>query len=47
MKTEGLWLRRQFILLARLGGGSPLEWLNVPLWQLNGWIRAVNELDKK
>lgn len=47
MKAEGLWLQKQCILLAKCGGGSPVDWLGEPLCMLGGWIRAVNELNKK
>lgn len=47
MKAERLWLQKQCILLARHDNGSPLDWLNVPLWQLGGWIQATNELNEK
>lgn len=47
MKAEGLWLRKQCILLARHNGGSALDWADVPLGQLGGWIQATNELDEK
>ena len=47
MKVERLWLQKQCVLLARHNNGSPLDWLNVPLWQLGGWIVATNELNEK
>ena len=47
MKVERLWLRKQYILLARNDGGSPLVWLNEPLCQLGGWIQATNELNEQ
>ena len=47
MKVERLWLQKQCILLARHNGGSPLDWLGVPLWQYGGWIQATNELNEK
>jgi len=45
--VERLWLQKQCILLARNNHGSPLEWLDEPLWQLGGWIQATNELNEK
>lgn len=42
-----LWLQKQCILLARRNNGSPMDWLNVPLRLLGGWIRATNELDQE
>ena len=47
MKVERLWLQKQCVLLARHNNGSPLDWLNVPLWQLDGWIEVTNELNEK
>ena len=47
MKVERLWLRKQYILLARHDGGSPLVWLNEPLCQIGGWIQATNELNEQ
>ena len=47
MKVERLWLQKQCVLLARHNNGSPLDWLNVPLWQLGGWIAETNELNEK
>ena len=47
MKVERLWLQKQCVLLARHNNGSPLDWLNVPLWQLDGWIKVTNELNEK
>ncbi|MCX4374185.1 MAG: hypothetical protein OSJ58_20645, partial [Dysosmobacter sp.] len=47
VKVERLWLQKQCVLLARHNNGSPLDWLNVPLWQLDGWIEVTNELNEK
>ena len=47
MKVERLWLQKQCVLLARHNNGSPLDWLNVPLWQLDVWREVTNELNEK
>ncbi len=47
MTAGGLWLQKQCILLSRDSGGSPLDWLDLPLCQIDGWIQADNELNGK
>lgn len=47
MTAGGLWLQKQCILLSRDSGGSPLDWLDLPLCQIGGWIQADNELNGK
>lgn len=47
MTAKGLWLQKQCILLAKYNGGSPLDWVDVPLCQLGGWIQATNDLNGK
>ena len=47
MTVKELWLRKQCILLARNNGGSPLDWADIPLIQLGGWIQATNDLNEE
>lgn len=46
MKAERLWLQKRCIALARNSGGSALNWLGEPLYQLGGWMQAVYELNE-
>ena len=39
---DGLWLRKQYLILAKNNSTPVPFWLDLPLWELRFWIRANN-----